>query len=65
VFIEELAVGVAGVLAAAIGMVDEPIVGLSRFKGHRQGGQDQLRSHVVADRPSHDAARERSMTTAR
>jgi hypothetical protein len=43
---EDLAVG-GGVLAAAIGMVDEPGRRLLPLYGHGEGGDGQFRPHVV------------------
>ena len=39
-------------------MADEPRARLSRVEGHRQRVEDELGTHVVGDRPAHDATRE-------
>jgi hypothetical protein len=54
---EDLAVG-GGVLAAAIGMVDEPGRRLLPLYGHGEGGDGQFRPHVVTHRPSNNFAGE-------
>jgi hypothetical protein len=57
--IEDLAVTGGGVLAAAIGMVNEAWRRLLALDGHRQGRDGQFRPHVVTHRPANDLPREK------
>jgi hypothetical protein len=53
---ESLAVRLGCVLAAAVGMADEAFGRLLPLRGHHQGGQRQLGTHMVAHRPADDFA---------
>ncbi len=48
-----------GVLAAPVGVVDEPRAGAAGADGHRERIQGQFRAQVVGQRPADDAARMR------
>jgi len=52
--IEDLAVIGGGILAAAIGVVNQAWPRLLALDGHDQGRDGQFRPHVVMHRPAHD-----------
>ena len=57
--IEDLAVIGGGVLAAAIGMMDQAWRRLLALDGHGQGRDRQVRAHVVTHRPANDLSGEK------
>ena len=57
--IEDLAVIGSGILAAAIGMMDQAWRGLLALDGHGQGRDRQVRPHVVTHRPANDLSGEK------
>src|ERR1019366_1563042 len=52
--VDDLPVITGGILAAAIGMVDQARQWLLPLDGHRQGRGGQFRPHVIPHRPSNN-----------